>query len=1006
VRNDYAALNHGQLKTVAKVFYDRLIAVGYTTSYPWTTTTADDQNYAAANLGQVKQVFSFDLTAPVGQLPVWWQTYYFQQSGIDPSGDSDGDGLTNLTEYQAGSNPTDYYNGQTPQLQIVSGNNQIGGINTFLPTPLVVRVKDSSGTINKINAPVNFSVASGGGSLSFSTSGAPTTFNSVTLRTDSNGLATLDQGLSRSLYFRSPSAVGTSTVNAVAGTAPTGTFSFTTTNTLTPPTAPSNFASIQNPDGSWTFTWQDNSTNEDTFTIQVQASNGSFTTLGSVSSNQTSFALSAAAAQSAGLSGSSNFQVSSTNFSGTSSSNQSNPPPMPIPRYAVVDLGADRSAWLVSDKGQVLEPKFLSDPPIWYGWELWRWESGEWQKLDYITTSWLSPVGGKNMMNSQGVVVAYGPGPSYGDNVGLTWAAGTTTATQTKGSLFDLYTDVYGQVIRASYNSYYAIADNGTIYGYTGTGVESGGLKIEPYATPGGSLPANTDVFLVNNQGPVDRVSLASNFSAIDSNNDGILLLDDASTNSVSWWDGSAHTVVGITMATAINTRKTQGVADYQIVGRNNLVGVLMEKPRDPQTNLPTGDYQATPLTNLVSPQSGWSSFSPQDISDQNGLICGTGTFNGQNHGFLLLPTEWITPAGDPVNAAIDGGDGSGTVPDGANEFTYSTAASGVLTLKLKAKISGIGNLGQTIQDQFKFEVDTIGNSTMAWDTANPGGKVTVSGDYITAKVKFTGLPQNNSDFGKKKARVMLNGSKTIEKEFEVFFPRDTKNHPGVGSGTTPNWFYYWGQVMGGSHDLQYGGPGSGSTVAEVLAITAWNYTSGQDKDRMIIYDGVTGKFRAYGVGEEFSGIDQFFGTVIHEAKHVDQVSRADTLVPTGTSGSPWQHGWSFNQGLAHNHWTKGSDGKPGVAGVDDDGDGTVDNLIATGSGELGRGDDIDLTHPFTTSRNWPASWPPPTPLIYPLELEAEAINASDAAHDEHKRARHDWGSPGKNHKTVDRYDD
>ncbi|MEI9897066.1 MAG: hypothetical protein WDN28_25190 [Chthoniobacter sp.] len=38
VRDDFSAVNLGQLKTVAKPFYDRLIAVRYADSYPWTQT--------------------------------------------------------------------------------------------------------------------------------------------------------------------------------------------------------------------------------------------------------------------------------------------------------------------------------------------------------------------------------------------------------------------------------------------------------------------------------------------------------------------------------------------------------------------------------------------------------------------------------------------------------------------------------------------------------------------------------------------------------------------------------------------------------------------------------------------------------------------------------------------------------------------------------------------------------------------------------------------------------
>lgn len=59
-RDDYAVLTQGQLKSMAKLFYDRLMAEGYASIYPWTPGTGDDDSYAAVNLGQLKYVFSFD----------------------------------------------------------------------------------------------------------------------------------------------------------------------------------------------------------------------------------------------------------------------------------------------------------------------------------------------------------------------------------------------------------------------------------------------------------------------------------------------------------------------------------------------------------------------------------------------------------------------------------------------------------------------------------------------------------------------------------------------------------------------------------------------------------------------------------------------------------------------------------------------------------------------------------------------------------------------------------
>jgi hypothetical protein len=84
---NFDIINQGQLKAVAKKFYDVLILHGYTDAYPWTGATTAAANDALANLGQLKNLFSFDLTR-----------------------DSDGDGIPDWQETKFNLNP---FNGQT-----------------------------------------------------------------------------------------------------------------------------------------------------------------------------------------------------------------------------------------------------------------------------------------------------------------------------------------------------------------------------------------------------------------------------------------------------------------------------------------------------------------------------------------------------------------------------------------------------------------------------------------------------------------------------------------------------------------------------------------------------------------------------------------------------------------------------------------------------------------------------------------------------------------------------
>ncbi|HTB62594.1 MAG TPA: hypothetical protein VK737_03310 [Opitutales bacterium] len=163
---NYEPANLGQVKALAKMFYDRLLQVGFdpkpginfhltgngnstiwTTNYPWpaqpsalgqtgyNATTYDTwvaQNYQPANLGQLKMIFSFDLGnfTPAANLSVagdgifdWWKVL----NGLSPfAGNLDGhydfgDGLTDLQQFQRDMN---LYNGT------VTGN-LVGNVSGF-----------------------------------------------------------------------------------------------------------------------------------------------------------------------------------------------------------------------------------------------------------------------------------------------------------------------------------------------------------------------------------------------------------------------------------------------------------------------------------------------------------------------------------------------------------------------------------------------------------------------------------------------------------------------------------------------------------------------------------------------------------------------------------------------------------------------------------------------------------------------------------------------------------
>jgi len=175
--DDYAVANLGQLKHVASHFYDFLRECGYVSgpnarplgwlsgSYPWTGSTTPADDYAVANIGQAKYLFSFDLSPRNGQIPDWWVFYYFETpDGFLAENDSDRDGVSNLGEFEAGTSPIDFFNGDPVNLIIDGGDKQSGPSGRVLDFPLTVKVEGSNTVYGGV--PVVFRVLNQGGKLS------------------------------------------------------------------------------------------------------------------------------------------------------------------------------------------------------------------------------------------------------------------------------------------------------------------------------------------------------------------------------------------------------------------------------------------------------------------------------------------------------------------------------------------------------------------------------------------------------------------------------------------------------------------------------------------------------------------------------------------------------------------------------------------------------------------------------------------------------------------------
>lgn len=132
----------------------------------------------------------FDSDTDDDLLPDKWEVdHALDPRASDAAGDADGDGRSNLQEYQLGSDPQDYYNGSVPTIATLEGAGQAGPPGYFLPKPWTVQVRNAAGVL-LANAPVTFTVPAGQGGLSAAPSGSadplPAT---LTVRTDALGLA-------------------------------------------------------------------------------------------------------------------------------------------------------------------------------------------------------------------------------------------------------------------------------------------------------------------------------------------------------------------------------------------------------------------------------------------------------------------------------------------------------------------------------------------------------------------------------------------------------------------------------------------------------------------------------------------------------------------------------------------------------------------------------------------------------------------------------------------------
>ncbi|MGB8225453.1 MAG: hypothetical protein WCE45_01105 [Sedimentisphaerales bacterium] len=188
-------------------------------------------------------------------------------------------------------------------------------------------------------------------------------------------------------------------------------------------------------------------------------------------------------------------------------------------------------------------------------------------------------------------------------------------------------------------------------------------------------------------------------------------------------------------------------------------------------------------------------------------------------------------------------------------EMSFDSSDSGNLEIAIEISISS----GNVSTGDISVDCDNIGDSVKSI------GPVTKEGNIYKVTITYAGLPTNNSDFGYKTIKIRYKGIEIGKRKIKVFFPKYGKNHPGEGSGETPNWYYYWKQTNAHYGNCQYDEPADPKLQGGYTDWDAPNYTSYVCQDTPIHY---TPGSPSDNNEVPLDGIDTFAWTCRHEWRH------------------------------------------------------------------------------------------------------------------------------------------
>lgn len=203
-------------------------------------------------------------------------------------------------------------------------------------------------------------------------------------------------------------------------------------------------------------------------------------------------------------------------------------------------------------------------------------------------------------------------------------------------------------------------------------------------------------------------------------------------------------------------------------------------------TSPTTSQTTTSPTTSQTTSSESTSSTSTTSTSTTDTITTSqttTSPTTSQTTTTVTTTTSTSTTSTLPITVEITEPDGS---PSTDNHFAFGSAAApsgacyvgdGVWSL------AGVANGGDS--SKLSWSLNSISGSSQS-SVPNPA-----KGSLV--QFIYTGLPSSNSQFGNKTLRLthpdtFSQDSATVQ----IFFHRDAYNHPGTGSNSTRNWYYYW----------------------------------------------------------------------------------------------------------------------------------------------------------------------------------------------------------------------